>query len=397
MTATDTIALAKPEDVGVSRERLGRMTEHFAQDIERGRIPGIVTLVARHGKVIHFKAQGRRAPDAADLMELDTIFRIYSMTKPIVSVALMMLAEEGRLLLSDPIEAYVPEFRNVQVAREREGGYDLVAPSRPITIQDLLRHTSGLTYEWIADGPVEDLYVSSKVGRRSLSNAEQSPEIAKLPLVADPGTVWSYGRSTDVIGRVVEVLTGKPLGAALRERVFEPLGMMETGFVVPPDYHGRLAEAFPVDPDTGEEVQLLDVRADVKAENAGGGLASTASDYARFMHMLSAGGTFDGHRLLSPRTLALMTADHLGPAVRIRGELLPAGYGFGLGFMVRRHAGIATFPGSPGDYGWEGLGGTSFWIDPAEGLAAVLMIQAPGQRMHYRRMFRQLVYAALVG
>lgn len=396
MSVPDTIAWAKPEDVGMSRERLGRLTDLFAADIERGRIPGVVTLIARHGRVVHFKAQGRRAPDRDETMELDAIFRIYSMTKPIVSVALMMLAEEGRLLVSDPVSAYVPEFADTRVGVERDGRLEEEPLLRPITIQDLLRHTAGLTYEWIHDGIVEDLYLRARVGRRSLTNADQSPELAKLPLVAQPGTMFTYSRATDVVARIVEVVAGKPIGAFLRERIFEPLGMLETGFVVPPDYHGRLAEAFPTDPDTGEEVQLLDVRADVKAENGGGGLASTASDYARFMHMLSAGGALDGTRILSPKTLALMAADHLGPEVTIRGDLLPVGYGFGLGFMVRRQAGIASFPGSTGDYGWEGLGGTSFWIDPAEGLAALLMVQAPGQRVHYRRLFRQLVYAALV-
>ncbi len=393
---SDTIAWAKPEDVGMSRERLARIGDVVTADVEKGRIPGAVTVVARRGRVVHFKAYGRRDPGRDEPMERDAIFRIYSMTKPLVSVALMMLVEEGRLLLSDPLSAFVPEFSDVKVRAERDGRAELVSAARPITVHDLLRHTSGLTYEWMDEGPVQKAYAEAEAGRRSRSNPEQAALLATLPLVAHPGAEWNYSRSTDLAGRVIEVVTGLSLGVALRTRLFEPLGMMETGFMVPPNYQARIAEAFPADPETGEPQALLDVAKEVAMENGGGGLASTASDYARFLHMLLSGGQLDGVRFLSPKTLAYMTADHLGPEIRIMPGILPEGYGFGLGFAVRRQAGIASFPGSAGDFYWEGLGGTSFWVDPREELYGLIMVQAPGRREHYRRMLRQLVYAAIM-
>jgi CubicO group peptidase (beta-lactamase class C family) len=246
------------------------------------------------------------------------------------------------------------------------------------------------------DGPVQMAYAEAQAGRRSLGNAEQAALLATLPLVAHPGTEWNYSRSTDLIGRVIEVVTGLSLGVALRTRLFEPLGMMETGFLVPPNYQPRIAQAYPTDPETGEPQVLLDVAQEVAMENGGGGLASTASDYARFLHMLVSGGQLDGVRVLSPRTLAYMASDHVAPEIRIMPDILPEGYGFGLGFAVRRQDGIASFPGSAGDYYWEGLGGTSFWVDPREDLYALVMIQAPGRREHCRRIMRQLVYGAIV-
>ena len=393
---SDTIAWAKPEDVGMSRERLARIGEVITADVENGLVPGAVTVVARRGRIVHFRAYGRRDPARDEPMERDAIFRIYSMTKPLVSVALMMLVEEGRLLLSDPLDTFVPEFAGVKVRVERDGKVELVAPARPITVHDLLRHTSGLTYEWMDDGPVQKAYADAHPDRRTLGNAEQAALLASLPLVAHPGAEWNYSRSTDLVGRVIEVATGLSLGVALRTRLFEPLGMMETGFVVPPAYQARIAEPYPTDPETGEPQSLLDVAEDVAMENGGGGLASTAADYARFLHMLVSGGQLDGVRVLSPRTLAYMTADHLGPEIRIMPDILPDGYGFGLGFAVRRQEGIVSFPGSTGDYYWEGLGGTSFWVDPREELYGLIMVQAPNRREHYRRIMRQLVYGAIV-
>ena len=393
---SDTIAWVKPEDVGMSRDRLARIGETLAADVENGLVPGAVTVVARRGRIVHFKAYGRLDPAREDAMERDAIFRIYSMSKPLVSVALMMLAEEGRLLLSDPLSAFVPEFAAVTVRVERDGVVELAPAATPITVHDLLRHTSGLTYEWMDDGPVQQAYAEAEAGRRSRTNAELGPLLAGLPLVAHPGAEWNYSRSTDMVGRVIEVVTGLPLGVALRTHLFEPLGMMETGFVVPPNYQARIAQPFPTDPETGEAQVLLDIAKDVAMENGGGGLASTTSDYARFLHMLASGGQLDGVRFLSPKTLAYMTADHLGPAIRIVPDILPDGYGFGLGFAVRRQDGIASFPGSAGDFYWEGLGGTSFWVDPREELYGLVMIQAPGRREHYRRTMRQLVYASLM-
>ncbi len=391
MPVSDNIALAKPEDVGFSRERLGRLTDVLERDIEAGLIPGCVVLVARRGRVVLFKALGRLGPgEGAAPMERDSVFRLYSMTKPVVSVAAMMLAEEGRLAVGDPVSRYLPEYADLTV------GPDRTPAARVVRVQDLLRHTSGLTYEWMDDGPVHRLYAEARVGRRSYTNAEQAAALARLPLVAEPGTEFQYSHSTDVLGRVVEVVSGQTLGRHLRERVFEPLGMLETGFRVPPEFASRLAEPFDPDPETGEAVRLLDVRAEVASESGGGGLCGTAPDYNRFLHMLSAGGTLDGVRLLGPRTIAYMTADHLGPAIRIAGDLLPEGYGFGLGFAVRRGDGIAPFAGTAGDYYWEGLAGTSFWVDPGQELYGLTMVQAPGRREHYRRLTRQMVYGAIV-
>ncbi len=392
----DTIAWARPEDVGMSRERLGRIGDVLEADIGRGLLPGAVALVARRGRIVHFKAYGRRDPAVDDPMALDTIFRIYSMTKPIVSVAAMMLVEEGRLGLADPLSAYIPAFGSVKVAEVADGRVvGLVAPRRPITIQDLLRHTSGLTYEWLDEGPVGRLYGEAGLGRRHATNAEQAETVAGLPLVCQPGERWEYSRSTDVLGRVIEVVTGQALGPHLDAALLEPLGMMETGFHVPDAFHGRIAEPHPTDPETGEPVHLLDLRKVSAFESGGGGLASTAGDYARFLHMIASGGTLDGARLLSPATLAFLMSDHLAPEVEVNSDLLPPGYGFGLGFAVRRARGLSPFPGSIGDAYWEGLAGTTFWIDPAEQLYALLMIQAPDRREHSRRALRQLVYGAV--
>lgn len=389
--AANTMALAKPEDVGMSRERLGRIGEVLERDIAAGLLPGAVALVARRGRVVHFKAHGRRSPAVDDPMQLDTIFRIYSMTKPIVSVALMMLAEEGRLSLADPLSAYIPAFARMEV----ETAVGRVPAARPITLHDLLRHTSGLTYEWLSDGPVGRAYLDAGLGQRESTNEAQAAILAGLPLLNQPGTSWDYSRATDLVGRVLEVVSGQSLGEHLSARIFGPLGMMETGFHVPAEYAVRVAEPFPADPETGEAVRLFDVTRRPTLESGGGGLVSTASDYARFLHMTAGGGTLEGVRLLSPATLAYMMADHLGPGVACESDLLPDGYGFGLGFAVRRAAGLAPFPGTAGDAFWMGLAGTSFWIDPARELYGLLMIQAPGRRDHYARVMRQLVYGAL--
>jgi CubicO group peptidase (beta-lactamase class C family) len=392
VSVADTIAWAKPEDVGMSRERLGRLSDAIARDVEAGRYPGAVTLVARRGRVVHFKAHGRRDPASGAAMERDAIFRIYSMTKPLVTVAAMMLVEEGRLLLTDPVSRFVPGFATTRVFAPDGAGR---APAREPTIHDLLRHTSGLTYDWIDDGPVQRLYAEAESGRRSRTNAEQAALLATLPLLADPGEAWHYSRSTDILGRVIEVLDDRPLGEALRLRVLEPLGMLETAFHVPPAFQDRLAQPFAADPATGEPIRLLDVGAEVAMENGGGGLASTAPDYARFLHMLASGGALDGTRLLSPATLRWMASDHLG-AIPVGSDLLAAGYTFGLGVAVRRQDGIAAMAGRAGDFYWEGLGGTSFWVDPTEELYGLAMLQAPGERERVRVLMRQLVYGALV-
>lgn len=387
------LPFAAPEEIGLSSARLARLGAVMRGEIERGRVPGAVALIARRGRLGFFESFGQRDPASGAPMRTDAIFRIYSMTKPITSVAAMMLWEEGRFLLGDPVAKYLPELAGLEVAVERGGEIERVPLERALTIQDLLRHTSGLTYEFRGSGPVHKMYMSARVYSRAQDNADQVATLGRLPLLHQPGTRWEYGRSTDVVGRLIEVLSGQPLSAFFEQHILAPLGMVDTAFHVPPRHHSRLAEAFGRDPDSGAQVQLLEVRDPPKFESGGGGLTSTASDYARFLQMLLDGGTLDGRRLLSRKTIELMTADHLGPITGAPDLLLP-GHGFGLGFEVRLHAGIAPVPGSVGQYFWGGLAGTTFWVDPAEEMFALLLIQAPGQRDHYRTLYRDLVYSA---
>jgi CubicO group peptidase (beta-lactamase class C family) len=384
---------AAPEDIGLSSFRLDRLGAVLRSEIERGRLPGAVVLIARRGRLGYFECFGMRDAASGAPMTKDAIFRIYSMTKPITSVAAMMLWEEGRFLLSDPIGKYLPDLSDLDVALERGADIERVPALSPITVQDLLRHTSGLTYEFRGPGAVQKMYMSAKVFSRAQSSAEQVATLGKLPLLHQPGTRWEYSRSTDVVGRLIEVLSGMPLSVYFERHILAPLGMVDTAFHVPPHHHSRLAEAFAEDPDSGLGVRLLEVREAPNFESGGGGLVSTAGDYARFLQMLLNGGTLDGTRLLSRKTIELMTADHLGPITGAPDLLLP-GHGFGLGFAVRLHAGIAQVPGSIGQYFWGGLAGTTFWVDPAEQLFALMLIQAPGQRDYYRTLFRDLVYSA---
>jgi CubicO group peptidase (beta-lactamase class C family) len=387
------LPLAVPEEIGLSSKRLAHLGAVMRDEIERGRVPGAVALIARRGRLGFFESFGHRDAASGAPMAKDTIFRIYSMTKPITSVAAMMLWEEGRFLLNDPIAKYLPDLSDLEVAVERGAEIERVPVERAITIQDLLRHTSGLTYEFRGPGPVRKMYMSAKIYRRAQSNADQVATLGRMPLLHQPGTRWEYGRSTDVVGRLVEVLSGQRLSLFFEQHILAPLGMVDTAFHVPQRHHSRLAEAFARDPDTGAAVQLLDVRDPPDFESGGGGLVSTASDYARFLQMLLDGGTLDGCRLLSRKTIEFMTADHLG-TITGAPDLLPPGHGFGLGFAVRLHAGIAHMPGSIGQYFWGGLAGTTFWVDPAEQLFALMLTQAPGRRDYYRTLFRDLVYAA---
>jgi CubicO group peptidase (beta-lactamase class C family) len=332
-------------------------------------------------------------------MPRDAIFRIYSMTKPVVSVAAMMLMEQGRLLLSDPVAKYLPEFGQQQVCTLLDGVEVLQAVRQLATVQDLLRHTAGLTYEFMGSSAVQRQYAQIRIGSRQRSNAEFARELAAVPLLFEPGTVWEYGRATDVLGRLIEVVSGQTLGAHLSENIFRPLGMTDTGFSVPPPEHTRVAQPFVRDPEGGMQMRLIDVCQNTALESGGGGLASTALDYARFLQCLLNKGELGGVRLLGPRTVNFMTADHLGEIPVNRGAasaLLPPGHGFGLGFAVRKQTGVATAPGSIGTYFWGGMAGTTFFVDPAEDLFACLMLQAPNQREYYRLLFRNLVYAALL-
>ncbi len=391
---TTQLPTAKPEEVGLSQAALDRLSAALNDRVASGHVPGAVALIARHGKVAYHQSFGRLDPASDKPMGTDAIFRIYSMTKSIVSVAVMMLWEEGRVLLSDPIGKYIPAFNETMAGVISGGTYGRTGADRPITIQDLLRHTSGLTYEFRGDSPIHQAYAEARVSRLKQTNAEQADALAGLPLLHQPGTVWEYSRSTDVLGRLVEVIAGQTLGVFLSERILIPLGMTDSGFTVPQADFGRIAEPFLKDPEGGADVALLDIRRPAMFESGGGGMVSTAMDYARFLAMLHGNGRLGSVRLLGRKTIELMTSDHLGTIAGAT-DLLPPGHGFGLGFAVRTHAGMAPFPGSVGNYYWSGAAGTSFWVDPTERLYAVLMIQAPIQREYYRLLFRDMVYAAL--
>jgi CubicO group peptidase (beta-lactamase class C family) len=385
---------AKPEEVGLSQAALDRFSTVLKYRIARGEIPGAVTLIARHGKIAFHRSFGRLDPASQEPMRTDAIFHIYSLTKAIVSVGVMMLQEEGHLLLSDPISKYLPAFATTQVGVVSGDSFTRTAAKSPITIQDLLRHTSGLTYEVRGTSPIHKTYTEARVARTEQSNADQADELARLPLLHQPGTAWEYGRSTDVLGRLVEVISGQTLGTFLSERILQPLGMIDTGFSVPKTDQSRIAEPFIRDPEDGTDVVLWDIRRPPSFESGGIGMAATAMDYARFLAMLLGGGKLGSTRLLARKTVELMTSDHLG-TITGAADLLAPGYGFGLGFAVRTQAGVAPFQGSVGDYYWMGGSGPTFWVDPKEQLYAVLMIQAPKQQARYRLLFRDMVYSAI--
>jgi CubicO group peptidase (beta-lactamase class C family) len=392
---TPSLPQAKPESIGLSAFRLQKLSDAFKREVDKGTLPGATVMVARKGQIGWFDAIGRQSPADSRPMAHDTIFRIFSMTKPIVSVGIMMLVEDGQFLLSEPVAKFIPEFAKQKVGVENHGKLELVDVQRPMTVQDLLRHTSGITYDHTGNGLVQQLYKESRLRSRKITNAEHAAMVAELPLICQPGAEWNYSRSTDILGRIIEVVSGKTLGAYLTERILAPLQMAETAFFTGEENAARLAEAFPTDPWSGEKVQLFNMLDKPAMESGGGGLVSTTMDYARFCQMLLNKGSLDGERIIGRKTLELMASDHLSPEVRIRGDLVPAGHGFGLGFAVRRQAGIAPFLGSAGQFFWSGMAGTFFWIDPQEDLFAVFMMQGPGQRQYTRTLLRDLVYAAV--
>lgn len=398
--ATPPLPMAEPGEIGLAAAKLQRMRAALQREIDKGTTPGVVTMIARGGRIGWFEAQGRLDGRAEGVgaapMQRDSLFRIFSMTKPLVSLGIAMLLEDGLLLLADPVEKFIPEFADQKVGVESDGRLMLVPRTRPITIHDLLRHTSGLSYEITGDGLVQRMYRDAKVRRRDITNAEHARMVAALPLMCQPGTEWNYSRSTDILGRVIEVISGQSLGAFLTERILAPLAMTETGFHVNASERPRIAEAFPADPWTGERVALFDPVEKPAMESGGGGLVSTAMDYARFCQMLLNGGTLDGVPVIARKTLQFMAADHLAPHVKVDSHLIPPGHSFGLGFAVRTHQGMAPYAGSVGQYFWSGMAGTFFWIDPAEDLFAIFMSQGPGQREYFRSQIRSLVYAALV-
>ncbi|HTW86045.1 MAG TPA: serine hydrolase domain-containing protein [Candidatus Sulfotelmatobacter sp.] len=407
IAAAETVA---PKAVGLSAKRLARLTDAFERDVAAGAIPGAVVLIARKGRTAYLRAFGYRDREAEAPMALDTIFRAASMTKPMVVVAALMLAEEGRLQTYHDLADYLPEWGDVKVGIERGEGenrtLELVTPRRAITVQDLMRHTSGLTYGAFGDSLVQRAYRAANVTDPRQTNAEMSVKLAALPLASHPGSTWEYGMSIDVLGRVVEVVSGMSLDAFVAERITGPLAMHDTAFRLPEGDDARLA--WPqVDPGTGERPDLRYLYDPVNPPRwimGGGGLLSTAGDYARFAHALAEGGILEGTRILARSSVALMTADHLPPQIAyapwtarlgISAPLPELGQGFGLGVAVRTAPGRNPSPGSVGDWCWSGISGTYFWVDPAEELVTVLMLQAPLQRIHYRALLRDLVYQAV--
>ena len=400
---------ARPEDVGLSAARLQRLSDRMKLGVDKGEIPGAVVLVARRGKVAYQESFGLRDPDTRAPMRADTVFRIASMTKPFTSLAIMMLAEEGRLSIAEEAAKYLPSFKDLKVGvvrRSADGRSEVVleSPRKPMTIQDLLRHTSGLTYGAPGQNPLKQAYVDAKVGSPDDSNEQLVAKLSRLALTYQPGTTWEYSVSTDVLGRIVEVVSGLPLDRFIAERIAGPLKLTDTGFHAPPSKAERGARPQREGP-KNELPRVPPITTEVAFKSGGGGMVSTIADYARFCQFWLNGGELDGVRLVSRKTIELMTADHLPPGTAMGADmprfeaLLPGpdmGQGFGLGFAVRNDVGRSPLHGSPGDYFWGGAYGTYFWIDPKEKLFAILMMQSPLSRLPYRYLMRELVYQSIV-
>lgn len=396
-------ATASPESVGMSSERLARLTEALEGYVERAELPGAVALVARRGKVVYFEAVGQSDRESGTALQKDSIFRIASQTKALVSTAILMLQEEGKLLISHPLHRYLPAFEDHRVAVQVEGGtYALIPAKRPVTLRDLLTHTSGVSY---GNGPAADLWAEAQIQGWYFAHRDEPIQdtvnrMASLPFDAHPGERYIYGYSTDILGAVVEVASGQPLDVFLEERLFEPLGMGDTHFYLPESKASRLVTVYAASPDglvrAPDTSTMIGQGAYVdgprKSFSGGAGLTSTAHDYARFLLAMQNGGELDGERILSPKTVQLMTSNHVG-------ELFGwyAGTGFGLGFSVALDLGARGTPGTEGEFAWGGAYHTTYWVDPAEELVVVYMTQViPAGDIDDHAMVRNLVYSAMV-
>jgi CubicO group peptidase (beta-lactamase class C family) len=403
--AADPLPRAKPEAVGMSSERLALIGKQINAEIARDQLPGAVLAIVRRGKLVHFEAYGYLDKAAGIPMRTDAIFNIASMTKPMAAVAALQLYEQGRLLIDDPVSKYIPKFANMQVAvmdAKKENIVERVPAARKITMQDLFRHTSGLIYGGRGATPVHKLFPEgSTQAALTMTGPEFLDNLSSRPLLYQPGTVWDYGFGLDVLGLIVEQLTGQSLGRYLQEHVWNPLGMHDTHFVVPADKLNRYAKALPVDPETGQPQSLRPLTQPTKFECGGGCVASTASDYLRFALMLANKGTYGDQRVLGRKTVEYMVSNHLAPDVKNligqTGDPTRADYGFGLGVAVRTTPGVARTMGSVGEFAWPGASGTNWWVDPREELTVVWMAHSPGSiRWRYRQMVNALVYQALV-
>jgi len=396
---------AKPEEVGLSGERLARIGETLKADIDAGRIPGAVIAIARHGKLVAFDAYGWRDKASGVPMTTDTIFNIASMTKPMTTVGALMLYEQGKILMNDPLAKYFPKFSSMRVAMRDSAGEpttETVSANRPITMQDLMRHTSGLIYGGRGTTLVHKMYpAGSSDAAREYDGAAFMDKLASLPLLYQPATVWDYGFGLDVLGLTIETITRQSLGQYLQANLFAPLGMTDTGFSISAEKAARYAKPLPNDPESGKpQARTPELTQPLKFECGGGCAASTALDYLRFAMMLMNGGRSGEARLLGPRTVAYMLSDQLGPNIKnLVGNADPtrADYGFGLGLAVRTTPGVVRMMGSVGQFSWPGASGTDWWVDPKEELAVVYMSAAPGPiRWHYRQKINALVYQAII-
>jgi CubicO group peptidase (beta-lactamase class C family) len=404
-TAGDPLPRAKPEDVGMSSERLARIGAALKEDIDRGLTPGAVIAISRRGKLVALDAYGWRDKAAGVPMTTDTIFNIASMTKPMVSVGALMLYEQGRLLMDDPLSKYFPKFAEMRVAARDAQGQptnDTVPAERKITVQDLMRHTSGVIYGGRGTTLVHKQYPEGSAAIANGMSGEQFlDKLASLPLLHQPGAVWDYGFGLDVLGLTIEKISGQTLGQYLQGNLWAPLGMNDTGFYIPPEKAARYAKALPNDPISAKPQSISPVLTQkIDIECGGGCAASTATDYLRFALMLMHGGASGEARILGRKTVEYMLSDQLGPNVtNLIGNADPtrADYGFGLGLAVKQTPGITRMMGSAGSFSWPGASGTDWWADPKEDLAVVYLSAAPGPiRWYYRQKINALVYQAIV-
>jgi CubicO group peptidase (beta-lactamase class C family) len=406
-----TIALGNPlkapaEEAGFTSEGLARIDEYLQQEIAGNKIPGVVMLIQRSGKTAYLKSFGLQDSGTKQPMTASSIFRIYSMSKPITTVAAMMLVEDGKLRLDDPLSKYIPAFANVKVGVEQKAAngvatLELIPAKHPITILDLMRQTSGITYGFIGEGLVKKAYADAHLFAANVDNAGFAEEIARLPLDNQPGTTWDYGHSTDVLGRVIEVASGQSLYQFEKERLLDPLGMKDTAFyVADPTKRSLIAEPFPNDRIIADHFMMNDPRVAQKWEAGGSGMVSTVGDYARFAQMLLNGGALDGKRYLSQKTVLSMGSNYIGPGSGVSHGpyYLPGpGCGFGLGFSVRTEMGNSPGERSVGEMNWSGAGGTTFWIDPKQNMFVVFMAQTVAERDKLRVSLKDLVYRAFDG
>ncbi len=389
-----------PAEAGFSVEGLARINAFFEREIAAKRVPGVVIAIARDGKLVHHQAQGQLDPVRGTPMPLDAIFGLASMTKIMTSVAALQLNEEGRLPLKAKLADYYPGFEQMKVGvAQADGTLRLDAQLRPIFIHDLYRHTSGLTYGGRGDHPVAKHYPAGTLPAQEGSTAEFIERITKLPLAHQPATAFEYGFSTDVLGAVVEKVSGQRLGGFMAERLWQPLGMVDTFFQIPANKRERVARSFPNNPLNGQAQGIALISKPAVSDCGGACAFGTVADYLRFGQMLMNGGELGGKRLLSPKTIAHMTSNHLGPEIRNTvGVIEPhrEGFGFGLGVAVRLNHGLSAVPGNPGEYSWNGAYGTQFFADPKERLVVVVGTAAPGDlRKYYREQVQALVYGAM--